>query len=347
MGFLDNSGDIILDAVLTDTGRKRLAAADGSFRIAKFALADDEIDYGLYRNANSLEGIHPSGSAYYDLNILQTPVLEAFTNNTSTMKSRLVSYSRNDLLYLPVIKNNDKLSQTIDKNTTTFTDVPVGGYLVTADYTTSDPATFATAADATAPFRTNIGILRGNRTFATSGQAMVFDQGIDNVNLSVASLGPNDPIRETQYLIEMDNRLSQILSLDGTTVARPSFVDDDDIASYYISLNSNSEFFAAPAGNAPGIAAFNVSTNPEQPADTFSVIGDSGGGRYGTRLSFRLLASENLSTSNVLFNELGGTTAANYVTSNSQFRYIDTNIRLTGFTTGYRVDIPVRFIKKV
>ena len=88
MAFLDNSGDIILDAVLTDTGRKRLAAADGSFRIAKFALADDEIDYGLYRNANSLEGIHPSGSAYYDLNILQTPVLEAFTNNTSLMKSK-------------------------------------------------------------------------------------------------------------------------------------------------------------------------------------------------------------------------------------------------------------------
>ena len=28
MAFLDNSGDIILDAVLTDTGRKRLAAGD-------------------------------------------------------------------------------------------------------------------------------------------------------------------------------------------------------------------------------------------------------------------------------------------------------------------------------
>ena len=38
MAFLDNSGDIILDAVLTDTGRMRLAKGDGSFRIAKFAL---------------------------------------------------------------------------------------------------------------------------------------------------------------------------------------------------------------------------------------------------------------------------------------------------------------------
>ena len=46
MAFLDNSGDIILDAVLTDLGRERLARGDGSFKITKFAVADDEIDYG-------------------------------------------------------------------------------------------------------------------------------------------------------------------------------------------------------------------------------------------------------------------------------------------------------------
>ena len=48
MGFLDNSGDIILDAVLTDLGRNRLARGDGSFQIAWFALGDDEVNYGLY-----------------------------------------------------------------------------------------------------------------------------------------------------------------------------------------------------------------------------------------------------------------------------------------------------------
>ena len=36
MGFLDNSGDIILDVVLTDHGRKELSKGDGSFRITKF-----------------------------------------------------------------------------------------------------------------------------------------------------------------------------------------------------------------------------------------------------------------------------------------------------------------------
>ena len=71
MAFLDNSGDIILDAVLTEAGRRRMA--EGNFSITKFALGDDEIDYALYNKT------HPSGSAYYDLEILQTPVFEAFT----------------------------------------------------------------------------------------------------------------------------------------------------------------------------------------------------------------------------------------------------------------------------
>ena len=42
MAFLDNSGDIILDAVLTDHGRKILSRGDGSFQITKFALGDEE-----------------------------------------------------------------------------------------------------------------------------------------------------------------------------------------------------------------------------------------------------------------------------------------------------------------
>jgi len=100
MAFLDNSGDIILDAVLTDTGRLRLAQGDGSFKIAKFALGDDEINYGLY-NKN-----HASGSAYYDLEILQTPILEAFTNNSGQIKSKLMTMNRTNVLYMPTLRLN-------------------------------------------------------------------------------------------------------------------------------------------------------------------------------------------------------------------------------------------------
>ena len=96
MAFLDNSGDILLDAVLTDTGRKRMA--EGTFRITKFALADDEIDYSLYNYNDS------RGSAYYDLDILSSPVLEAFTDNAAGLQSKLVSYGDTSLEYLPVMK---------------------------------------------------------------------------------------------------------------------------------------------------------------------------------------------------------------------------------------------------
>lgn len=105
MAFLDNSGDIILDATLTDTGRRRMA--QGKFRIAKYALGDDEIDYSLY-NKN-----HPSGSAYYDLQILQTPIFEAFSKNSANINYGLLSNTRMDLLYLPHILPNNKIASSV------------------------------------------------------------------------------------------------------------------------------------------------------------------------------------------------------------------------------------------
>ena len=100
MAFLDNSGDIILDAVLTDTGRRKMA--NGTFNITKFALGDDEIDYSLY-NKN-----HPSGSAYYDLEILQTPVFEATTQTHAGINYGLLATTATDLLYLPTMHINTR-----------------------------------------------------------------------------------------------------------------------------------------------------------------------------------------------------------------------------------------------
>jgi hypothetical protein len=115
MAFLDNSGDIILDAVLTDTGRKRMAA--GNFKITRFALGDDEINYGLYNKD------HPSGSAYYDLEVLQSPILEAFTHINASINYGLVSYARNDLLYLPSLVINTQPFNTLRRVASPTTNV--------------------------------------------------------------------------------------------------------------------------------------------------------------------------------------------------------------------------------
>ena len=69
--------------------------------MTKFALGDDEIDYSLY-NKN-----HSSGSAYYDLEILQTPVFEAFTQINAGINYGLLPNESTDLLYLPVMKTNE------------------------------------------------------------------------------------------------------------------------------------------------------------------------------------------------------------------------------------------------
>ena len=87
---------ITVDAILTTKGRELLARNDGSFQITQFSLADDEVDYTLY-NPN-----HPSGSAFYGEAIENTPVLEAFPNESQIMRYKLVTLPRGTSK-LPVI----------------------------------------------------------------------------------------------------------------------------------------------------------------------------------------------------------------------------------------------------
>lgn len=94
MGFLQNdTNNIILDAVLTDTGRQFLARNDGSFSIVKFAVADDEVDYGIivkYGRTVGKEKIEKN-----------TPVFEALTNSAYAQKYRCISVSNPNLIRLP------------------------------------------------------------------------------------------------------------------------------------------------------------------------------------------------------------------------------------------------------
>lgn len=93
MGYQDNSGEIFIDAVLTDEGRERLARNDGSFAIVRFRLGDDEIDYRFW---NEL-----TGSDAKDRKILDTPIFEAFTNETVALRYPLVSVRNSRLQFLP------------------------------------------------------------------------------------------------------------------------------------------------------------------------------------------------------------------------------------------------------
>lgn len=299
MAFLNNSGDIILDAVLTDLGRERLA--NGTFSITKFALGDDEIDYSLFNTGET--------TAVSDLQILQTPVLEAFTNNASSMKSKLLTIPLKNLEFLPVLKINNLI------NGKEFSEKFVSNGYVVSSTTATETA------------------LKGTGLVQYVGGASVYgkkvlrvDQGIDNP--AVTSL--NVELKETQYIIEFDSRFASLVGGDGTTTKTPTYIDDDYIASYFLTQTSDSESIV----DNPTLFAPNVSQAQE-------VIN----GPRGTILQFSLQISSQLETSDYLFDALG--TVDSTTIPGTTFKKIITNIIVTGATTGNSVAIPVVFIKSV
>ncbi len=355
MAFLDNSGDIILDAVLTDAGRQRMAR--GNFKITKFAFGDEEINYKIFN------GSHPSGSAFYDLEIMQTPVLEAFTNNTSLMKSKLVTMTRNNILFLPTLKLNNNSDNKTIVDSTTFP----GGYILLADIQTE------TSGSNIRKTSFNDGILRGEDSNITSDNTnhIAVDQGIDSNESGLSFKSPlSDDLVETAFLIRVDHRLMQIKQVNGagvaaepTTTARlvNQFVDDDGIASYYVSMGDGTTCVEGKPGSVTQVTdqrgpdgnRGSVINNPD--ALDLAAIHEAFEGPLGSVLRIYPQTSMHVRQSTALFNEIGttvtGTDDIEVISGDTDYKivnykYIDTLINVVGVTTGYSIDIPVRIVKR-
>ena len=280
----------------------------------KFALADDEIDYELY------DDVHPSGSAYFDLEVLQTPVLEAFTNNASSMKHKLVSIPRTTLLYMPVIK----LNETFTGANTTVTHADLSGasgmFVVACDEETEKALLDVD--------KVGSGILMGETL--RGGSYIRVDQGLDTTEIS-PEFNIDADLNETQYIVELDNRFGLIVSEANHSQAAVSYIDDDNIASYYFSLGTDSGY---------------VEENQETDESAKQVIK----GPRGTYFKLKLRASLELNTSTYLFDQLGGQQTWDVDKGSNgsvdyQFKYLDSTLRISGATTGYSVDVPIRFAK--
>jgi hypothetical protein len=89
MGYLDKA-TITVDAILTNRGRELLAeggAGNSQLEIVKFAVADDEIDYGLYFEAQQ--------DGNKGIVIENMPVLEATPDEQQIMRYKLLSLDDN------------------------------------------------------------------------------------------------------------------------------------------------------------------------------------------------------------------------------------------------------------
>jgi len=207
------------------------------------------------------------------------------------------------LLYLPVVKLNENAAGTA-RNT------EVNQFAIAVN-------------DATVTTFSSVGGVIDGTGAGNIDNSIQLDQGLDTT--AIAPTNALDPfLVETQYILEIDNRLGSIVSRpDNGSIAAPlSFIDDDQIASYVLSLDADPNFVDSIT---------NTTTSGNQAI----------AGPRGTRLRFSIQASLELNASTFLFNQLGsqGTLSSNNID------FIDTTVRITGGTTGYRVDVPIRFIR--
>ena len=304
-----------------------MAKGDGSFNIAGFSLGDDEINYSLYNPS------HSQGTAYYDLDIMQTPVLEAVTGGGG-LKHKLMTLPQDDHLYLPVLKvNTNGTDQGADFGKPLAADSTVNAnkYVIVCTKVVYDAYTALPQ-----------GFIDGRDSSKASQntQLVPLDQGLDRLANDTGWDKPiSDDLNETQFIVQMDDRLGKIVvpasSVGGEIVAggdaTPAFIDDDHVATYYLTDDIFYKGYPSKQENASVIA-----------------------GSRGVRFKFGVRASDNLSNNNSLFKQLGATLASFYSgdaiksapLGDATARYIDSTVRIVGNKTGISIDIPIRFIRE-
>ena len=335
MAFLDNSGDIILDAVLTDLGRLRLA--EGKFSVVKFALGDEEINYRLY-NPN-----HAGGAASYDLEIMQTPILEAFTSDQSLMKSRLMSFARNDLLHMPVMRVNDKVEEV---KPSAIND----GFVLMADRATvkTNEGQKAEAGFLPGVFKSSTDDARFSTKCINVDSGILPDAGRTVLHRLDSML------LESAYLIKCDQRLLQITTPMGirnyntfSAPLAPQYQDDDFTNTYYM-VTGVAGVPIVGAG-APEFRNRGLITDQStEDTDEIELL-EMFKGPLGRVLQFAPRVTDQIQFSTSFFDMLGSTgTNLTYRGSLiNNYKFIDTNINIQGMTTGYSLDIPIRIVKKI
>jgi len=333
MAFLDNSGDIILDAVLTDLGRKRMA--EGNFKITQFALGDDEIDYSLYNKD------HASGSAYYDLEILQTPIFEAFTRTNANINYGLVSLGgRPDLFYLPTLKFNVTFSGSlinlavVDDGRTVSTVTALNG----ANALGASPRSLLISDSVTSRY-----VLYETGISSSNGDP---DRNETNRNSYLVSTG----LLDSDFSVSFDKRfIASVYPMTPGSKFSYGGADSSDV-------KANITFARTPQGatsiSTTGLNNYrtvtlpaidnNIKKNNSNNDLNYSIIN----GPRGRALAFTLGVTPEM---------IGGTTPANYSlygkTAQSPFSdsrtydYVDTIVYIQGNTTGVTAQLVVRVIR--
>jgi hypothetical protein len=327
MAFLDNSGDIILDAVLTELGRKKMAR--GTFNITKYALGDDEINYELY-NKN-----HASGSAYYDLEIMQTPIFESNTGQNASINYGLKSITNRRLFYMPAIKRNTLVDRAALPVTNTF-------YLAISDGVTYDA--LVTAFGGVAGGGVRKVLLSGKR----DSSAIILETGIDNSEIAGTAANRTNIIQannlaESYFDISIDTRfLAGVMGPAGSTTFSNNGPSGDSQISISLSARTpNRRDQSITNHSYVRIASITnnvVKRQTDKKADTgTSVIAGPRGSMTALNFLVATLAPDDF----VRYGKTGQTVSG----AAGTYKYIDTMVKIVG-STGLVEQLPIRIIQK-
>tara|TARA_Y100000592_G_scaffold781_1_gene1303 strand:+ start:68489 stop:69499 length:1011 start_codon:yes stop_codon:yes gene_type:complete len=334
MAFLDNSGDIILDAVLTDVGRRRMA--NGNFTIAKFALGDDEIDYGLYNKK------HPSGSAYYDLEILQAPVFEAVTAQNSAINYGLLTIVRRDLLYMPEILLNTKITHGLSTKNKVLT------IAVNTETETKLLSSFGAGGEK------QIG--RANATSTGTGcRVFYLETGLNTTELVANTTNRNvylagNDLLDSTMTIQADNRLVNAILVDRRTFSAGTTSTELTIPAF------TAEATVSPGGSSTGLVGYsnytittaqNLLYAPSVDREDPSMFS----GPRGVFACFNINILESLRNISTATRpeeySRSGRINQNVYGDGIRYDYIDTTINVIGNNSTVMTQLPIRLIRYV
>ena len=325
MAFQDSCDTIIIDAVLTDIGRQKLARSN--FKISKFALGDDEVDYSFGQEVNGT----------WKLNTPRLPVLEAGGIGESNIKYGLLSLPRQDVTYFPQLLFNQLV-----EGAATVSAVGQTYYLSVNDETTKKIMEDLTS----------VVMLENNQT---SRNFIFIESGITGLENVTISPGPATKERFITNLGLMDEYM--FAYCDGRLVSelltnrKDAYFKDDAASNLYLNVVplvntvkitigssiENFETYRIPTINNE------IFTDPSY--NTNSVIN----GPRGMAMGFNLKVIDKLTgTSESTVDEryvTFGTISADLFSAGNLYDYIDTNVLLEGTATGNQLIVPIRIIR--
>lgn len=360
MAFQGAGFDIIIDAVLTEVGKKRMA--QGKFRVSKFSLGDDEIDYNLFdAESDDDEG--------YTQRLLTASVMEAGSTNGANILYGVQTFSDQKIDYFPVLKVNKAIG--ISTN-------PTLSQGLVANRATTASAYYVSVNEETTE-KINEIFATGSFQFLESddftGNKIIVESGISErlVTPPWTRMPPDAKsgdyktnsrgrfyhiiskgLYDNNYFIYCDKRLVKKLKVsdscgsvfknypDGSSDI--NFVASKEVSKIsYGFVYDNYECFATEG--IPNLISDHGTTLLPPLNKRFSELG----GPKGTVIAFNVSVDEELRTKsagerNYRYVDLGLTDQYVFDKTN-KFDYIDTNIHVEGAASRSSVDVPIRLIR--